>query len=67
MKIRLLATLSSGAAPGRLRISWGWTSTSNAEYGALTQLQAHAFVTLDVKLARGVKGIVNTATIDSLR
>jgi predicted nucleic acid-binding protein len=34
---------------------------------ALTQLQADAFVTLDTRLARSVKGIVTTASIDSLR
>ncbi len=33
----------------------GWASTYNAEYVALTQLQADAFVTLDTKLARSVK------------
>jgi hypothetical protein len=38
----------------------------DAEYVALTQLQADAFVTLDAKLARRVAGIVPTATIDAL-
>ncbi|HXN04464.1 MAG TPA: hypothetical protein VN895_06500 [Candidatus Acidoferrum sp.] len=42
-------------------------STYNAEYLALTQLQADAFVTLDTKLARNVKGIVPTGSIDALR
>jgi predicted nucleic acid-binding protein len=45
----------------------GWDSTYNAEYVALTQLQADAFVTMDAKLARSVKGIVEIASIDSLR
>jgi indolepyruvate ferredoxin oxidoreductase alpha subunit len=39
----------------------GWASTYDAEYIALTQLQADAFVTLDAELARGVEGIVATA------
>jgi hypothetical protein len=39
----------------------------DAEYIALTQLQADAFVTLDPELARSVEGIVATASIDSLR
>jgi len=34
----------------------GWAETYDAEYVALTQLQADAFVTLDAKLAHRVKG-----------
>ena len=45
----------------------GWASTYNAEYVALTQLQADALVTLDPELARSVEGIVATASVDSLR
>jgi predicted nucleic acid-binding protein len=45
----------------------GWASTYNAEYVALTQLQADAFVTLDAELARSVEGIVATASIDAVR
>jgi predicted nucleic acid-binding protein len=45
----------------------GWASTYTAEYVALTQLQADAFVTLDAELARSVEGIVATASIDALR
>jgi predicted nucleic acid-binding protein len=45
----------------------GWASTYDAEYVALTQLQADAFVTLDAELARKVEGIVETASIDALR
>ena len=44
-----------------------WASTYNAEYIALTLLQADAFVTLDAELARSVSGIVATAPIDALR
>jgi predicted nucleic acid-binding protein len=45
----------------------GWASTYDAEYVALTQLQADAFVTLDAELARRVEGIVSSATIEALR
>jgi predicted nucleic acid-binding protein len=45
----------------------GWASTYDAEYVALTKLQADAFVTLDAELACRVEGIVPTATIDALR
>jgi len=40
--------------------------TYAAEYVALTQLQADAFLTMDRKLARSVKGFVETASIDDL-
>ena len=45
----------------------GWASTYDAEYVALTQLQADALITLNAELARGVEGIVATASIDALR
>jgi predicted nucleic acid-binding protein len=45
----------------------GWAGTYDAEYVALTQLQADAFITLDPELARRVEGIVPTATIEALR
>jgi len=45
----------------------GWPSTFDAEYVALTQLQADAFVTLDEALARSLEGIVATAPIEALR
>jgi predicted nucleic acid-binding protein len=45
----------------------GWAETYDAEYLALTQLQADAFVTLDTELARRVEGVVPTATIEALR
>jgi len=41
--------------------------TYDAEYLALTQLQADAFVTLDNDLGRRVEGVVPTATIEALR
>jgi hypothetical protein len=44
----------------------GWADTYAAEYIALTQLQADAFMTLDAKLARSVEGIGATASIDAL-
>jgi predicted nucleic acid-binding protein len=44
----------------------GWASTYTAEYIALTQLQADAFVTLDAELARSVEGIVATASVEDL-
>jgi predicted nucleic acid-binding protein len=45
----------------------GWETTYDAEFVALTQLQADVFVTSDDDLARGVSGLVKTATADALR
>jgi len=66
MQIRLLGDAVLRRRAWDLADQLGWASTYNAEYVALTQLQADAFVTLDAKLARSVKGIVETASIDAL-
>ena len=42
------------------------TCTDDAEYVALTQLQADAFITLDADLAGAVKGLVTIAPIEAL-
>ena len=67
MPIRLLGDAVLRRRAWELADRLGWASTFNAEYVALTQLQADAFVTLDMELARSVEGIVATASIDALR
>jgi len=67
MPIRLLGDAVLRRRAWDLADQLGWATTYNAEYIALTQLQADAFVTLDAELARGVQGIVATASIDALR
>src|SRR6202521_5750416 len=67
MPIRLLGDAVLRRRAWELADQLGWASTYNAEYVALTQLQADAFITLDTKLARSVKAIVTTASIDALR
>jgi predicted nucleic acid-binding protein len=67
MKIRLLGDAVLRRRAWELADQLGWASTYNAEYVALTQLQADAFITLDAELARSVEGIVATASIDALR
>ena len=67
MPIRLLGDAVLRRRAWELADQLGWSSTYDAEYVALTQLQADALVTLDPKLARSVKGIVPTASIDALR
>jgi len=67
MPVRLLGDAVLRRRAWDLAEQLGWADTYDAEYLALTQLQADAFVTLDRELARRVKGIVPTATITALR
>ncbi|MEO5575293.1 MAG: type II toxin-antitoxin system VapC family toxin [Gaiellaceae bacterium] len=67
MRIRLLGDAVLRRRAWELADQLGWASTYDAEYIALTQLQADAFVTLDAELARSVEEIVTTASIDALR
>src|SRR5262249_3833190 len=67
MPIRLLGDAVLRRRAWEIADQLGWAETYDAEYVALTQLQADASVTLDAKLARQVKGLVTTATFDALR
>jgi predicted nucleic acid-binding protein len=67
MKIRLLGDAVLRRRAFEVAERLGWSDTYAAEYVALTQLQADAFVTLDEKLARQVGGEVTTATVDAFR
>ncbi len=67
MPIRLLGDAVLRRRAWEVADRLGWASTYNAEYVALTQLQADALMTLDQELARSVEGIVATASIDELR
>jgi predicted nucleic acid-binding protein len=67
MSIRLLGDAVLRRRAWEVADQLGWASTYDAEYVALTQLQADAFVTLDTELARSVEGVVATASIDVLR
>ena len=66
MPIRLLGDAVLRRRAWEVADQLGWASTYDAEYVALTQLQADAFITLDAELARSVEGIVATASIDAL-
>jgi predicted nucleic acid-binding protein len=67
MPIRLLGDAVLRRRAWEVADQLGWAETYDAEYVALTQLQADAFITLDAELARSVEGIVTTASIDALR
>jgi len=66
MKIRLLGDAVLRRNAWRIADQLGWADTYTAEYLALTRLQADAFVTRDPELARAVKDIVPTASVDEL-
>jgi predicted nucleic acid-binding protein len=67
LPIRLLGDAVLRRRAWELAERLGWAETYDAEYVALTQLQADAFVTLDAELARRIDGIVQTETIEALR
>jgi predicted nucleic acid-binding protein len=67
MPIRLLGDAVLRRKAWAIAEEMGWPETYDAEYVALTQLQADAFVTLDVDLARRVEGVVPTATIEAVQ
>ena len=66
MKIRLLGDAVLRRVAWQVADQLGWAETYDAEYVALTKLQADALVTLDADLARAAEGIVATAPIDAL-
>ena len=67
LPIRLLGDAVLRRRAWEIADQLGWPTTYDAEYVALTQLQADALVTLDEDLARRVAGVVATAPIDALR
>lgn len=67
LKVRFLGDKVLQRTAWRIADRLGWETTFDAEFVALTQLQADAFVTSDRELARAVSGLVETAAIDALR
>jgi predicted nucleic acid-binding protein len=67
MPIRLLGDAVLRRRAWELADQLEWAETYQAEYVALTQLQADAFVTLDTDVARRVEGVVTTATVEMLQ
>ena len=66
MPIRLLGDAVLRRRAWEVADQLGWAETYDAEYVALTQLQADAFVTLNEELARSVEGMVTTASMEAL-
>jgi predicted nucleic acid-binding protein len=67
LKVRFLGDKVLQRTAWRIADRLGWETTGDAEFVALTQLQADAFVTSDRTLVRAVSGLVETATVDALR
>ena len=66
LRIRLLGDRVLQNVAWTLADQLGWPDTYDAEYVALTRLQADAFITLDAELAHAVKGLVTVAPIEAL-
>jgi len=66
LRIRLLGDRVLQNVAWKVADQLGWADTFDAEYVALTQLQADALITLDDRLAHAVKGLVVVASIDAL-
>ena len=67
LKVRFLGDRVLQRQAWKVADQLGWETTYDAEYVALTQLQADLFVTSDVDLARAISGVVETATVEALR
>ena len=67
LKVRFLGDKVLQRKAWKVADQLGWETTYDAEFVALTQLQADVLVTSDGDLARAVSGIVETAEIDALR
>lgn len=66
LRIRLLGDRVLQSVAWKVADELGWIDTFDAEYVALSQLQADAFITLDPELANAVKNVVPVAPIETL-
>ena len=66
LRVRLLGDRVLQDLAWKMADQLGWSNTYDAEYVALTQLQADAFITLDEQLAHAVKNLVTIAPMEAL-
>jgi predicted nucleic acid-binding protein len=66
MKMRLLGDRVSRRTAWRLARRHDWDTLRDAEYLAVTQLQADALITVDPSLAAAAQDLVTVAAIDKL-
>jgi predicted nucleic acid-binding protein len=67
MKMRLLGDAVLRKVAWEVADQLGSASTYDAEYIALTKLQADVLATVDAELGASAEGLVETASIDALR
>lgn len=67
LKVRFLGDRMLQRTAWKVADELGWETTGDAEFVALTRLQADAFVTSRGDLAQRVSGVVEIATVDELR
>jgi len=67
MKLRLLNDRVSRRVAWDIARAKGWDSLRDAEYLAITRLQADALVTIDEHLTEAARGIVPVASLDDLQ
>jgi predicted nucleic acid-binding protein len=66
LKIRLLGDRVSRRTAWKIAFSHNWDSLRDAEYLAVTRLQADALITVDRRLAAVATPFVRVATLDAL-
>lgn len=66
LKVRVLGDRVSRGTAWKLAMDHGWDDTSEAEYIAVTKLQADALVCLDPELLKRADGIVELASYTDL-
>jgi hypothetical protein len=66
LQIRLLGDRVLQSTAWKVAEQLGWPDTFDAEYVALTQLQADALITLNKELAAAVQGLVTVAPFEAL-
>jgi predicted nucleic acid-binding protein len=66
LRIRLLGDRVLQDRAWKIADQLGWPDALNAEYIALTQLQADAFITLNKEFAATVESLVTVAPFDAL-
>jgi hypothetical protein len=66
LKMRLLGDRASRGAAWRIAREHDWDTLREAEYLAITQLQADALITVDPTLAARAAGIVPVASLEAL-
>lgn len=66
LKIRLLGDRVSRSLAWRIALEQDWDTLRDAEYVAITRLQADAFVTIDAQLAAKVAPVARVAPLEAL-